>query len=787
MKISDIAHILGAHIQGNSEGSIEWLLTDSRSLCFPESTLFFALRTQRGNGQHYISQLYSRQVRYFVVDTTMTDFTSYPEATFLQVPDTLCALQQLAAYHRSQFQVPVIAITGSNGKTICKEWLSQLLSPDYCVTRSPRSYNSQIGVPLSLWQMWSGTELALIEAAISEPGEMDALQQMIRPTVGLFTCLGEAHQQNFESLHQKCMEKLRLFRDVEALIYPEDDEVIRQCIASSSLKAKLIPFHQVGDAEQDNRAACQALCRYLGMDEMVLQHRLQQLEPVAMRLEVIEGIHRCTLINDAYNSDLYSLRIALDFMNRRPERADKQRTLILSDIQQTGLTPAVLYAQVADLLNQHGVERFVGVGPVIASQAKVLQEAVPDSTFYATTEELLQSDTLSLLTDQLVLVKGAREFHFEALIDQLEHRIHETILEVNLSAIVENLNRYRSFLHPTTKMVCMVKADAYGMGAVQVAKTLQEHRVDYLAVAVADEGVELRRAGVTANILIMNPEMNCFRTLFRYHLEPEVYSFRLLEALIHAAQQEGVSQFPIHLKLDTGMHRMGFHPIDDMPRLIQLLQQQHEVIPRSVFSHFVGSDSDDFDDFSAQQYQLFLRGSEALQAAFSHTILRHICNSAGIEHFPERQHEMVRLGLGLYGINPRNNQLLANVCKLRTTILQIHDVPAGESVGYSRRTYVQRPSRIASLPIGYADGLNRRLGNRAGYCLINGFKAHYVGNICMDVCMVDVTDIPCQEGDSVLIFGEELSPSVLAEIIGTIPYEVLTSISPRVKRLYFQE
>lgn len=787
MNIEHIAHIMGAKIQGKKEGNVVWLLTDSRSLCFPETSLFFALRTSRGNGQRYIANLYDRNVRFFVVDETMNDFQAFPQASFLIVPDTLRALQQLAAWHRSQFQVPIIGITGSNGKTICKEWLSQLLSPDYCVTRSPRSYNSQIGVPLSLWQLWSGTQVALIEAAISEPGEMDALQQMIRPTIGLFTCLGEAHQQNFQSLRQKCEEKLKLFHDVEALIYPDNDEVIRECIARTPLKAKLIPFHQVGDAQQDNLAACAALCRYLGMREEDLQQRLQQLEPVAMRLEVIEGKHRCTLINDAYNSDLYSLRIALDFMNRRPERTDKQRTVILSDIQQTGLSSEVLYKQVAQLLLQHDVEQLIGVGTALVSQQGILSATIPHTSFFATTEELLQSNLLDNFSDQLVLVKGARDYHFEILIDQLEHKIHETILEVNLSAMVENLNHYRSFLRPDTKMVCMVKADAYGMGAVQVAKTLQEHRVDYLAVAVADEGVELRRAGVSSNILIMNPEMHCFRTLFRYHLEPEVYSFRLLEALIHAAQSEGVSQFPIHLKFDTGMHRMGFHPIDDMPRLIQLLQHQNALIPRSVFSHFVGSDSDDFDDFSAQQYALFLKGSETLQTAFPHPILRHICNSAGIEHFPERQLDMVRLGLGLYGINPRNNQLLSNVATLRTTILQIHNVPAGESIGYSRRTIVQRDSRIASIPIGYADGLNRRLGNHAGYCIIKGKPAPYVGNICMDVCMVDVTDIPCQEGDTALIFGESLSPSNLANIIGTIPYEILTGISNRVKRVYYQE
>jgi alanine racemase len=394
---------------------------------------------------------------------------------------------------------------------------------------------------------------------------------------------------------------------------------------------------------------------------------------------------------------------------------------------------------------------------------------------------------MNKLEHQLILIKGARKFHFERITDRLEKKVHETILEVNLSALVDNLNYYRSFLKPETKMVCMVKADAYGAGAVEVAKTLQDHNVDYLAVAVADEGVTLREKGITQGIMVMNPEMSSFSTLFQYNLEPEIYSFRLLDALIYAAEHEGITNFPVHIKLDTGMHRLGFDPEKDIPRLIERLKRQTALIPRSVFSHFVGSDSDNFDEFSAKQYDLFLKGSKQLQEAFPHPILRHICNSAGIEHFPERQLEMVRLGLGLYGINPRNDQTIHNVSTLRTTILQIHDVKAGESVGYSRKTVLERDSRIASLPIGYADGLDRLLGNRKGYCMVNGQKADYVGNICMDVCMIDVTDIPCEEGDLATIFGDELSPSKLASLCGTIPYEILTGIAPRVKRIYFED
>lgn len=783
--ISNIAALIGAHRTGTTEAEIDWLLTDSRSLCFPESTLFFAIRTSRGDGHQYVSDLYRRGVRNFVVH--QVPYENFKDANFLVVPDTRQALQRLAERHRESFDIPVIGIAGSNGKTTVKEWLYQILSPDHTVTRSPRSYNSQIGVPLSVWGLWQDSQIGIFEAAISQPDEMESLQRIIQPTIGVFTCLGEAHQENFHSMEQKCMEKLVLFHDAEALIYPADDAVVWKCVRKMDFNGKLIPFHTKGNALDDNREICRTVCRYLGMDEDVIEQRIANLEPVAMRLEVKAGQRGCTIINDSYNSDLNSLDIALDFMNRRPEAEGRSRTLILSDIQQTGVPPVMFYTHLAQVIGQSGIDQLLAVGPVISEYRNCFQDLKAKCEFYPYTEALLRTPSFQQLSNRLILVKGARSFHFEQITERLEQKVHETILEVDLGAVVDNLNYYRSFLHKDTKIVCMVKADAYGAGAVEVAKTLQDHRVDYLAVAVADEGVVLRNAGITSNIMIMNPEMSSFRTLFRYNLEPEVYSFRLLDALIHEAETEGVTNFPVHIKLDTGMHRMGFDPVHDMPELVSRIQHQCALIPRSVFSHFVGSDSDDFDAFSAHQYDLFLKGSEALQGAFHHRILRHMCNSAGIEHFPERQMEMVRLGLGLYGINSRNNAIINNVSTLSTTILQIHDVKAGESVGYSRRTVVERDSRIASIPIGYADGLVRSLGNRHGYCLVDGHKAPYVGNICMDVCMIDVTDIPCQEGDQVTIFGKELSPSVLADIADTIPYEILTGISNRVKRVYFRK
>ena len=797
--IVTITTLIGAHRIGTTDTRIDWLLTDSRSLVFPEESLFFAIRTQKNDGHRYIPELYARGVRNFVVSQAPEQPAE--DANYLIVPSPLKALQRLAERHREEFDIPVIGITGSNGKTVVKEWLYQLLSPDYRITRSPRSWNSQIGVPLSVWRLSEHTQLGIFEAGISEPGEMGALQSIIQPTIGIITHLGSAHDENFGTREEKCREKLRLFHDAQVLVYNADDTLIAECISKSGFQGQCLGWtkREIGidlseyfldAASIEDACHCVSICRYLGLSDTTIRQRLQRLEPVAMRLEVKEGRNGCTLITDTCNSDLVSLEIALDFMRRRPEAQGRRRVLILSDIKQTGLTLTDLYQTVAELVNEYGVDKFIGIGPeVSAGMANIDGEILKNGNIeiFPALDAFLASPSFAALSDSVVLIKGARQARFDRLADVLVQKVHETILEVNLSAVVNNLNYYRSFMRPETKMVCMVKASAYGAGAVEIARTLQDHRVDYLAVAVADEGVELRRAGITANIMIMNPEMSSFRTLFEYGLEPEVYSFRLLDALIHAAEREGITNFPIHIKLDTGMHRLGFDASSprEIDALIQRLQSQNALIARSVFSHFVGSDSDDFDQFSLRQWQLFTAAADQLQAAFPHHILRHICNSAGIEHFPERHCDMVRLGLGLYGINARNNEMLSCISTLKTTILQIHDVPANETVGYSRKGHLTRDSRIAALPIGYADGLDRHLGCGHGYCLVNGQRAPYVGNICMDVCMLDVTDIDCREGDQAVIFGPDLSPAVLADAIGTIPYEILTSVSPRVKRVYY--
>ncbi len=543
-----------------------------------------------------------------------------------------------------------------------------------------------------------------------------------------------------------------------------------------------IPF--IDEASIQNSITCFATCVSLHLDVEEICKRMQRLEPVAMRLEVKDGRNGCTLINDSYNSDIHSLDIALDFMQRRPDTKEQSRTLIISDILQSGELPRSLYSRVALMARSRGIQKVIGVGEEISSCADYFPM---ESYFFRTTEELLDSKLFANLHNEFILIKGARQFHFDELCDQLTLKVHQTILEVNLNALVDNLNYYRSFLTKKEKIVCMVKASAYGVGAIEASKTLQDHGVDYLAVAVADEGADLRKAGITANIMVMNPEMTSFKMLFDYRLEPEIFNFDILEALIREAEKEGITNFPVHIKLDTGMHRLGFNPEKDMPRLISRLQRQSAVVPCSVFSHFVGSDDDEFDDFSERQFELYDKASSQLQATYSHKIIRHICNSAGIEHFPQYHLDMVRLGLGLYGVNPRNNEVIHNVATLKTTILQIRDVPAGDSIGYSRKTFVDRPTRVAAIPIGYADGLNRRLGNRNGYCLVNGKKAPYLGNICMDVCMIDVTGIDCQAGDQVTIFGDDLPVTILSDAIGTIPYEILTGISTRVQRVFIQE
>lgn len=817
--IKDIAGILSADFIFRKDADIDWLLIDSRSLSFPESTLFFALHSKRGDGHKYVEELYLKGVYNFVIDSSAEELSSLcPDANFIVVDDTLKALQKLAQTHRASFDIPVVGITGSNGKTIVKEWLYQLLCKKFVITRSPRSYNSQIGVPLSIWQLDQDTSLGIFEAGISEYNEMDKLQPIIQPTIGVLTGIGSAHQENFSSLQDKCIEKLQLFKGCDVIIYDGDDELVCDCVSRELMTCREIAWSKVNkekplyissvvkgdssttikyvylgfeadfsipfvdDASIENALHCLAVCLYLMMPPADIKERMAMLEPVEMRLEVIEGINNCTLINDSYNSDLSSLNIALDFLHRRAGNDNAIRTLILSDIQETGYSRKVLYGKVAKILKQRMVNNLICIGTEIRELAKYYKGEI---LFFDDTSDFINSSAINR-SNETILLKGARCFHFEEIAERLELKRHKTIMEIRLSAIVDNLNHYRSMLKPGTKVVCMVKASAYGNGSYEIARTLQDHKVDYLAVAVADEGVELRKAGITMPIMIMDPEVSAFKTLFRYNLEPEIYSFELLEELIRTAEHSGVTNFPIHIKIDTGMHRLGFEE-KDIPHLVEILKGQSALIPKSVFSHFAGSDSSDFDYFTDKQAELFKRVADELQSHFNHRIIRHICNTAGIERKPQYHMDMVRLGLGLYGINPIDNRIIHNASSLKSTILQIKELSKEETVGYSRKGVLNRDTRIAAVPIGYADGLNRHLGNRNGYCLVNGQKAQYVGNICMDVCMIDVTDIDCKVGDQVEIFGDNLPITVLSDCLGTIPYEILTTISNRVKRIYYQD
>ena len=819
MKLSEIARLIGASEKKIPTIEINWLLTDSRSLSFPTESLFFAIRTLRNNGHNYILELYQQNLRYFVVSEMQPEYENLPEAVFLVVKDTLLALQTLAAAHRSSFHIPVIGITGSNGKTVVKEWLYQLLHTDYRITRSPRSYNSQIGVPLSVWAMNENTQLGIFEAGISEMHEMEHLQPIIQPTIGIFTNLGEAHQENFTGLKQKCEEKLQLFKDAEVLIYCSDSKLVEISIAQSGFRGKLfawgksdkaqvqvlklektvsatqallkygsaeisisIPFTDAASIE--NTLQCVVVMLYLGVKADEIAKRILLLESVAMRLEVKEGVRDCLIINDSYNSDLNSLSIALDFLNQQATAKNLSKTLILSDILQTGQTPDELYKTVAELVKNKNVQRIIGIGSEIGKQADKF-DAI-NTVFFEHTDDFLKSASLRDFQKEIILLKGSRSFHFEDISEKLELVTHETTLEVNLNALVDNLNYFRSKLRHETKMMCMVKAFAYGSGAVEVARTLQHHRCDYLAVAVADEGAELRREGIRIPIVVMNPEKGSFGMIFDNKLEPEIYSFRLLDAFIASAEKLGLTDYPIHVKIDSGMHRLGFEP-QDMEQLLARLKGQNQVKVRSVFSHLSGSDDAKFDDFTKQQIAAFTACADQLSATFSHHIMRHILNSAGIERFSEYQFDMVRLGIGHYGISSLPEVNLKQVCALKTVILQIKTVKAGETVGYSRKGIVNADKRIAIIPIGYADGFDRKLGNGVGEVLVNGQRAKVIGNVCMDLAMIDVTNLEAKEGDVVEIFGDNLTVSEVAGWLKTISYEVLTSVSRRVKRVYFQE
>lgn len=820
--IHEIASILNLKNVELKDATVSILLTDSRQVFFPDETLFFALETSNNDGHRYITDLYNQQVRNFVVSKMLPEWKELEDANFLLVKNSLSAMQRIAAFHRSRFNIPIIGITGSNGKTVVKEWLYQVLHDDFNITHSPRSYNSQIGVPLSVWQMNENTELGIFEAGISKSDEMDKLEEIIRPTIGIITNIGQAHQEGFESMREKCLEKLELFINCDAIICEEENALIEECMERACLSHKRISWSRRGsdksplqvlkiqkndssttidytilsyraqvtipftdNASIENALHVLTVATYLRVPSSVLKERMANLEPVAMRLEVRNGKNNCTLINDSYNSDINSLSIALDFLAQRSTNSDAKKTLILSDIPQSGLPSRELYKIAADLIKKKNVDLLIGIGQEISENQSVFDGI--DRQFYLNTDSFISSSDWSNLHDMIILMKGARSFSFERINKLLEMKTHETVMEINLDAVVHNFKFYRSRLDPKTKIVCMVKADGYGTGEADIAKTLQYHKCDYLAVAVTEEGVQLRKEGITIPIIVLNPEVGGFAELATYSLEPEVYNFRILNAFIKEAKIQGVTDYPIHLKIDTGMHRLGFTK-DEIPVLVDAIRKQGGIRVQSAFSHLAASESWNFDEFTQTQIQEFEEATAILQNEFPYKIYRHILNSAGIERFPDKQFDMVRLGISLYGVSASGLEGLQDVCTLRTTVLQIKEIKKGETVGYGRKGQFDYDARIATIRIGYADGLSRQYGNGVGSVIINGHILPIVGNVCMDLSMIDITGYDdIKEGDSVIIYGGELSLEEQAKQINTIPYELLTSISHRVKRVYYKE
>ncbi|HEV2483421.1 MAG TPA: bifunctional UDP-N-acetylmuramoyl-tripeptide:D-alanyl-D-alanine ligase/alanine racemase [Puia sp.] len=877
----------GRWVQFHADAAVEQLLLDSRRLIFPSSSLFFALKGPRRDGSRYVAELYKRGVRNFVVgvDWAVASLgatseaagpdaagsglrleTGMPEANIIAVDDTLAALQALAAAHRRAFSLPVIGVTGSNGKTIVKEWLNELLAPDYHIVRSPKSYNSQIGVALSVWQLQAAHQLAIFEAGISRPGEMERLEPMIRPTIGVFTNIGEAHSEGFDSLAGKAAEKLKLFAGAEVLIYCSDQRETGRAVrawatgrgatdeaggaaadgaalgraaggagggvmttaagggatdeaglgvrlfswgreegatvrvtsqeAGSAGTTVTIVFEGAQDelmipftdhASVENALHCVCVMLWLKRPMDIIKVRLEQLASIAMRLELKSGINHCSVINDSYSADLSSLAIALDFLAAQQQHT--RRSVILSDLLESGRKEAELYASIAQALGQKKVDRLIGIGTHIGAHADAFAQWFPGEAVFYPTVEAFKHDLGKLhFRDETILIKGARIFEFEEIDRLLTERIHQTVMEVDLNALANNLREYRSLLQPGTRVMAMVKAFGYGSGSFEIANLLEFHGIDYLGVAYADEGVVLRKAGIRVPIMVMNTEVSSYDSLVEYNLEPVIYSPTLLKNFDRWLKKEGIPAFPVHIELETGMNRLGF-AADSIDELVSTLPAAAFRVV-SVFSHFAASEDAGQDGFSQRQSTLYRETAHRLETALGYSFLRHLANSAGIVRRPEDQMDMVRLGIGLYGIDSANSHRLdlQEVSTLKTTIAQIKQLHQGDTVGYNRRGLAAKGTVTATVRIGYADGYRRDLGNGVGKMWVNGHLAPTIGIISMDMTMIDITGIPdVREGGEVIVFGKELSVSDLAAWAGTIPYEILTAVSGRVKRVYFEQ
>ncbi len=819
---NEIAARLGS--ESSSLTIIDTLLTDSRSLTRPESSVFFAIATPGGNdGHNYIRELYDRGVTHFVANFIPESMASAEDANFILVDDVVKALQTVAS-RSSENHCEVVAITGSRGKTTLKEWIFQLLEPFMEISRSPRSFNSQIGVPLSMWETEKTTDLSIIEAGISKKGEMDSLANCISPDTVILTNIGDPHSEGFSSMKEKAEEKALLAApdSVSRIIYDLDSELLRQALipyiegrhaitwslsnpnasvvvscdafnekALTSLtytsdgKSHTIKAPIANEADLRNAAGAIAFLLAEGISHEVVKERFAVLHRIGTRLNVTEGVNACSLIHDSYTSDFSSLRPAIDFMNRRAIPAQTP-TLILSDILHETSEGTEIYQAIARTINETGIRRFIGIGKNLLAHRNLFPE---DSLFFNSTEQFLEKLSTSDFANEIILLKGAPQFGFGRINEMLEARKHETVLEVNLDSIVANYNYFRSHLPSSTGIVCMVKASGYGAGSYEIAKTLQDCGAAYLAVAVLDEGIDLRNRGIRMPIMVMNPKVVNYRSMFAYRLEPEIYSLEMLRDVIREGEKYGVTEYPIHLKIDTGMHRTGLLP-EELSELTDIMNSQNVVRLSSMFSHLATADCVDMDDYTLLQLARFREMTDEVAAGIPYRVKRHVLNSAGILRFPEHHYDMARLGIGLYGANTLPAEVekpLAVVSTLRTVIIAIREWKAGETIGYGRRGILTRDSKIATIPIGYADGMNRHFGRGAISVIVNGKEAPTMGNICMDACMIDVTGIDCQVGDAVEIFGPHASVQRLADVLDTIPYEILTSVSPRVKRVYYRE
>jgi alanine racemase len=799
----------GELIQLFRDRPMEELFTDSRKAQVSGPSVFFAIGGTRHDGHSFIAELYEKGIRQFVIEKSIS-LDALPEANVFRASSSIKTLQQLAAHHRGDFTLPVIGITGSNGKTIIKEWLFQLFSPDKKVVKNPGSYNSQIGVPLSVWQLQSHHEFGIFEAGISRPGEMVALEKIIQPTVGLFTNIGTAHDEGFSSAQQKVEEKLRLFSKVNKLVYCADYALIRQAVESSSIPSvswgigqkadiqftrtdRLIQFAWKGEACRlklpfsdtasiENCLHCVVMMLLFDYPVGTIQERINTLRNVSMRLELKQGVNQCQIIDDSYNNDLGGLRISLDFLSGIQK---KKKTLILSDILQSGLSDEKLSQRVCDILQKNDLTRFIGVGPVFSSHRHMFQSLSVPCDFFADTDAALKAITPDQFYQEVILVKGARKFQFERIVNQLLRKVHGTRMEIDLNKLIHNLNFFKSRLRPGVKLMVMVKALAYGSGSEEVANVLQYHRVNYLGVAYADEGVDLRKNHIVLPILVMNATEESFPVLIEYDLEPVMYSLHMLQSFVNFLDGRSAR---IHLELETGMKRLGFEE-PDLPRVSQILKSNPQIKVVSIFSHMAAADESTHDTFSQAQWERYQKLYQFLSRELNIHPIRHMLNSPGILRFPDYQMDMVRLGIGLYGVNPTEEIIpeLKPVASLKTIISQIKKIKPGETVGYGRHGKAEKEMTLATIAIGYADGFSRSFSKGKGCVLVNGKKAPVVGNVCMDMTMVDITGIDAKEGDDVLVFGEGLPLQEVAANAGTIPYEILTNTSDRVKRVFFTE